>query len=76
MSDVADGVIWAAEGSIPHVPNNPNTARVTNMSLGAQATSCSNTMQEAINFAHDRGAVVAVAAGNSSECIRRCVKGQ
>jgi serine protease len=64
-SDIADGVIWAAGGSVAGVPDNPNPARVINMSLGGFGT-CGPTMQGAINAARSRGTVVVVAAGNSN----------
>ncbi|SEA07672.1 S8 family peptidase [Alkalimonas amylolytica] len=65
MSDIADGIIWAAGGSIAGVPTNPNPASVINMSLGG-AGSCSVTYQNAINQARNRGAIIVVAAGNSN----------
>lgn len=64
-SDVAAGIIWAAGGSVSGVPTNPNPARVINMSLGGQS-SCGRTMQNAINTARSKNAVVVVAAGNSN----------
>ena len=64
-SDIADGVIWAAGGSVAGVPNNANPARVINMSLGGSGV-CGPTMQGAINAARSRGTVVVVAAGNSN----------
>ncbi len=64
-SDVAAGIIWAAGGSVSGVPANPNPARVINMSLGGQSA-CGQTMQNAINTARSKNAVVVVAAGNSN----------
>ncbi len=64
-SDIADGVIWAAGGSVAGVPDNPHPARVINMSLGGSGA-CGPTMQGAINGARSRGTVVVVAAGNSN----------
>ena len=64
-SDIADGIIWAAGGSVPGVPDNQNPAQVINMSLGGGG-SCSSTYQSAINTAVGFGATVVVAAGNSS----------
>ncbi len=64
-SDIADAVRWAAGGNIAGVPANSYPARVINMSLGAQG-SCSRYMQESIDFAKSRGAVVVVATGNSN----------
>lgn len=64
-SDIADGVRWAAGVPVSGVGTNPNPAKVINMSLGGQGP-CSFTMQNAINEANARGAVVVVAAGNDN----------
>jgi serine protease len=62
-SDVADGVTWAAGGSVSGVPNNAYPAKVINVSLGGGG-SCGMTFQNAIDYAVSRGAVVVAAAGN------------
>jgi len=67
-SDIADAMIWAAGGSVPGVPNNPNPADVLNLSLGG-AGACDATSQAAINQAVNLGATVVVAAGNSNENV-------
>jgi serine protease len=59
-SDIADGIVWAAVGS-----DNPNKAKVINMSLGGGGA-CSSTYQQAINTAVAAGTTVVVSAGNSS----------
>jgi len=64
-SDIADAVTWGAGGSVSGLPANANPARVINLSLGSTG-SCSQTMQNAINGARAKGAVVVVAAGNSN----------
>lgn len=64
-SDIADGIIWASGGSVSGAPSNANPAKVINMSLGGSG-SCSSVTQTAINTARSNGAVVVVAAGNSS----------
>jgi len=64
-SDIADGIVWAAGGTVSGVAANANPARVINLSLGGSG-SCSTTMQNAINTARGRGTVVVVAAGNSN----------
>ena len=66
MSDVAEGIIWAAGGTISGVPNNMHPAQVINASLGAPGT-CTNTLQAAIDVARSLGSTVVVAAGNSTE---------
>jgi serine protease len=64
-SDIADGMIWAAGGTVSGVPNNPSPAKVLNLSLGGGGA-CSTTQQNAINTARSLGATVVVAAGNSN----------
>ena len=63
-SDIADAITWASGGTVSGVPANANKARVLNLSLGGGGA-CSATMQNAINGARSRGAVVVAAAGNS-----------
>ncbi|MDQ0078510.1 S8 family serine peptidase [Arthrobacter oryzae] len=65
MSDIADGIVWAAGGSIAGLPANPNPARVINLSLGGDVP-CPATFQSAVNFAYDSGAAVIAAAGNEN----------
>ena len=65
LSDIADGIVWAAGGSVSGTPANANPAEVINMSLGGSG-SCSSTYQNAINTAVNRGTTVVVAAGNSN----------
>ncbi len=52
-SAVVNGLVWAAN----------NSAQVVNLSLGVTAA-CSPVLQDAVNYAWNRGAVVVVAAGN------------
>ncbi|GGY59358.1 extracellular protease [Bacterioplanes sanyensis] len=66
LSDIADGIYWAAGGSVRGVPANQNPAQVINMSLGGRGN-CDGIYQEAINFARSQGATVVVAAGNSND---------
>ncbi len=65
LSDVADAVRWAAGLPVAGVPNNPNPARVINLSLSGDGA-CSAPEQSAINAAVAAGAVVVVAAGNEA----------
>lgn len=53
-SDIAEGITWAAD----------NGAKVINLSLGSPSNS--TTMQTAINYAYNKGAVVIAAAGNEN----------
>jgi serine protease len=64
-SDIADGIIWAAGGSVPGVPANQNPARVLNLSLGGTGA-CGSLYSRAVNIARGRGSVVVVAAGNEN----------
>lgn len=63
-SDIADAITWAAGGSVPGVPANPNPAEVINLSLGGEGA-CGTTTQSAINGAVGLGATLVIAAGNS-----------
>lgn len=63
--DVADAIRWAAGVPVAGVPNNPNPARVLNLSLGGYGP-CSANEQSAVDGALARGAVVVVAAGNDA----------
>lgn len=65
LSDIADGIRWAAGLAVTDVPNNANPADVLNLSLGAGGP-CGTTEQAAIDAAVAAGAVVVVAAGNES----------
>jgi len=51
---IANGITWAAD----------NQAKVINLSLGGSASS--RTLQKAVNYAWNKGAVVVAAAGNSA----------
>lgn len=64
-SDIADGITWAAGGTIPGVPANPYPAKIINVSLGGLGM-CETTFQNAIDYAIGQGAMIAAAAGNNS----------
>ena len=64
-SDITDGIIWAAGGSVRGVPANQNPAQVINMSIGSEGT-CTTPYRQAIAQANKRGSLVVVAAGNNS----------
>lgn len=67
-SDIVDGMLWAAGFSIDGVPDNPNPAKVINMSLGsAQPLSCLATYRDAIEQIRAAGGMVVVAAGNAND---------
>jgi thermitase len=52
---IANGIIWAAD----------NNAKVINMSLGG--TGASSTLENAVNYASNKGVVVVAAAGNNNQ---------
>jgi len=62
-SDITDAARWAAGLSVPGIPDNPNPARVINLSLGGIGP-CSALYQDVIDEVIGRGVAVIVAAGN------------
>ena len=68
-SDIMDGMKWAAGIAVAGLPNNPNPAKVLNLSLGGTGA-CGTTgtgalYRDTINQVIAKGATVVVAAGNS-----------
>lgn len=63
LSDVVDGIRWAAGIPIAGLPNNTFPARLINMSLGWNEA-CADSLQSAINAARTAGAIVMASAGN------------
>jgi serine protease len=68
ISDIADGMRWAAGLSVPGVPVNPSPAHVLNMSLGASG-SCSATFQSAVGNIVKAGKVIVAGTGNNGTII-------
>ncbi len=64
-SDIIAGMLWAAGLSVPGVPANPSPARVLNLSLHGVGT-CTSAYADAIARIKVAGAIIVVAAGNSS----------
>ena len=64
-SDIVDGIVWAAGGTVAGAPLNATPARVINLSLGGTGA-CDPAYQTAIDAAVARGSVVVVAAGNAN----------
>jgi len=64
LSDVIDGIYWAAGKNIEGLPVNPNPADIINLSLGS-SSACGN-FQGAIDYARSQGAAVVVSAGNNN----------
>jgi hypothetical protein len=56
-SDIALGIIYAAD----------NGAKVINLSLGGEFPS--NAIEDAVNYAHDRGCVIIAASGNENSSV-------
>jgi len=65
LSDIFDGMTWAAGLPVPGAPANPNPAKVINMSLGGRGN-CSAQFQSLINAVLDAGVFVVVSAGNDN----------
>lgn len=62
-SDIIDGMRWAAGLTVPGVPNNPNPAKVLNLSLGGDGA-CGVPYQTAVNDIRASGSVIIAATGN------------
>ncbi len=65
MSDIIDGMRWAAGLAVVGAPVNAHPAKVLNLSLGG-AGACGFATQAAINEVIAAGVVVVVASGNSN----------
>lgn len=70
LSDILDGMRWAAGLSVAGVPANPNRARIINLSFGGDI-SCTASYQDVINEVTAAGSLVVVAAGNDNAAPRR-----
>jgi serine protease len=66
LSDIADGIIWAAGGNLSGVPANQTPAQVLNLSIGGYSNNCSRYMQDAIDTARQLNSTLIVAAGNDN----------
>ena len=66
MSDILDAMTWAAGLAVPGVPNNPNPAKVVNLSLGGGGPCDAIFAQPIINNVIAAGTTVVIAAGNSN----------
>ncbi len=65
LSDLLDGMRWAAGLSVTGVPANPNPARILNLSFGGDQP-CSAIYQDVVNDIVAAGALLVVAAGNEA----------
>ncbi len=64
-SDILAGMRWAAGIHVDGVPDNPNPAKVINMSLGGDGI-CKASYQAAVDEITARGVTIVAAAGNSA----------
>lgn len=70
LSDLLDGMRWAAGLSVAGAPANATPARVLNLSFGGDAA-CSPSYQDVIDEITDAGALLVVAAGNEAGAVAR-----
>jgi subtilisin family serine protease len=67
VSDIIDGILWAAGIPISGVPINQHPAQVINLSLGGPGLCASESaLQGAFDQVNAKGAIVVVAAGNEN----------
>ena len=70
VSDLLDGLRWAAGLPVSGLPANPTPARVINLSFGGDQP-CSWAYQSTIDAVTNAGALVVVAAGNEDTTLTR-----
>lgn len=70
LSDLLDGVRWAAGLPVAGVPSNPHPARIINLSYGGSG-SCNFAYQTMVNDVRSAGALLVVAAGNDGGPLTR-----
>lgn len=70
LADIVDGMRWAAGLAVDGVPDNPNPARVVNISFGGSAA-CNAAYQDAIDELRTLGVLVVAAAGNEGGALTR-----
>jgi serine protease len=70
LSDLLDGIRWAAGLAVAGAPANPTPARILNLSFGGDAA-CSPSYQDVIDEITAAGALLVVAAGNEAGPPRR-----
>ncbi len=73
LSDILDGMRWAAGLAVDGIPNNANPAKVINLSFGGDQA-CSASYQTVIDELAAQGTLVVVAAGNGSGSESRQLK--
>lgn len=70
LSDLLDGMRWAAGLAVDGVPANPTPAKVINLSFGGSGP-CDSAYQQTVNDVTAAGALVVVAAGNAAGPLTR-----
>jgi serine protease len=71
VSDIVDGIRWAAGLRVSGVPDNPTPARIINISFGG-SSACNAAYQDAIDEVWaSKGAVVIAAGGNEHASLSR-----
>ncbi len=70
LSDILDGMRWAAGLQVVGLPINPNPARIINLSFGG-SSACTASYQSVIDEVTAAGSLVVVAAGNESGPLTR-----
>ncbi len=70
LSDLLDGMRWAAGLPVTGVPANATPAKVINLSYGGSGA-CDSAYQQTVNDIMAAGTLVVVAAGNSAEPVTR-----
>ena len=63
--DLIDSILWAVGLPVEGVPDNPTPAKVLNISIAGGNTNCSDSLQQTINKASAKGAIIISAAGNT-----------
>ncbi|HTY93147.1 MAG TPA: S8 family serine peptidase [Steroidobacteraceae bacterium] len=63
-SDIQQAMLWAAGIHVSGVPDNPNPARVLNMSFGSSSGACPQSYLDVIQQLTALGVVMVVSAGN------------
>lgn len=67
LSDTALGIRWlSGDPTVSEAPPLNKSVDIINVSLGSQAASCPFYLQDAIDYAYQKGILVVVAAGNDS----------
>lgn len=70
LSDLLDGVRWAAGLPVAGAPANPHPAKIINLSYGGDGA-CNAAYQSTIDAVNAAGALLVVAAGNAGAPVTR-----